>query len=789
MANSDERPGASKAFTLKQALQKAAAAYDGHDWPLAQSICDAVLAKFPANFDALNLSGIIAAQTGRLSTALDCLERAAKAKPGDAFVLNNLGNVLNQLERPADAMALFNRAIGIRSDYAEAFNNRGTAMRALGRHDEALASYEQALALQADYPQALTNRALVLREFGRLEEAIAGHRQALEKAPALVEVWINLAATLNEAGRVLESVECLERAIAINPQAEQAHVNLGNGLRALRRLDEALKCYDSAIELLPDEARAYSNRGSVLFEQGRLNEALQAFDSAVAIDPDDAPTFAARGHALNGMGRIEEAIASYDRALERDADLMWLPGLRQHLRMRACDWTGWPQVLQPLIAAIELDRPAIPPFALLALVDSPALQLKAARVWTSLQAAGSRPSQAALVVAGAERIRVGYFSEDFCNHPVSHLMAGVFERHDRSRIECFAFSLGLDSADDMRARVKGGVDHFIDLSGRSDSDSVALARQLGIEIAVDLSGYTGSSRSALFADRVAPIQVSYLGFLGSMGAEHFDYLIADDTLIPPEQRQHYSERIAGLPSYQANDSHRSVSDRPFLRAQLGLPENGFVFCCFNNNYKMTPPAFASWMRILSRVKDSVLFLLADNPIAERNLRAQASLHEVDPDRLVFAPRVSRPDYLARFRVVDLFLDTWPYNAGTTASDALWVGVPVLTFAGRSMAARVCASVLTAIGLPELIAGSQQGYEDKSVELATEPELMLALRHKLSLQRSSARLFDTPAFTAQLELLYGAMADRSRAGLPAADLRVGSYEGDRIAALSRAGEQK
>jgi predicted O-linked N-acetylglucosamine transferase (SPINDLY family) len=775
LANSDGRAGAAKAFTLKQALQKAAAAYDSHDWPLARSICETVLAKFPANFDALNLSGIIAAQTGCLTIALDRLERAAKAKPGDPSVLNNFGNVLNQLGRHAEALTHFNKAIGLRSDYAEAFNNRATALRGVGRHHEALASYERAIALRPDYPQALANRALALREIGRIDDAIAGYRQALESAPALVEAWINLGATLEEAGRVLESIDCLERAIAIDPQCSQAHVNLGNGLRTLNRLDEALRCYERTIDLLPNDATAYSNRGSVLVDKGRLIEALQAFDQAIALNPDNASTLAARGHALNGLGRLEEAIASYDDALEREPDLQWLAGMRQHVRMQACDWSDWPQVLQPIVEGLEQGRPVVPPFALLALVDSPALQLKAARVWSSVHTACSRPTPPSPIITGSERIRIGYFSEDFCNHPVSHLMAGVFEHHDRSRFECFAFSLGPDSADEMRARVRRGVDHFIDISAHSDSESMAMARRAGIEIAVDLSGYTGSPRTALFAGRVAPIQVGYLGYLGTMGADHVDYLIADDTLIEREQREHYSERIAWLPSYQANDSQRGVGDQQFSRGQLGLPQEGFVFCCFNNNYKITPPTFASWMRILARVEGSVLYLFAGNPIAESNLRAQASLHGVDPDRLVFAPRVSRADYLARFRVADLFLDTWPYNAGTTASDALWVGVPVLTFAGQSMAARVCASVLRAIGLPELIAGSRMEYEQTAVALATHSEQMAALRDKLEARRMTAPLFDTAGFTQGLESIYQSMAERSRRGLPPADLRVSTLQ--------------
>jgi predicted O-linked N-acetylglucosamine transferase (SPINDLY family) len=393
------------------------------------------------------------------------------------------------------------------------------------------------------------------------------------------------------------------------------------------------------------------------------------------------------------------------------------------------------------------------------------LQAAAAHTWVSDRCPASGALGDFAAHAPHDRLRIGYFSSDFRDHAVSHLMAEVFERHDRSRFELTAFSFGPDTGDAMRRRVSAAFERFIDVRGRSAAEVARLARQLEIDIAVDLNGFTQGGQTNVFAFRAAPLQASYVGFLGTMGADYYDYLIADRAIVPEGARAQYSEKIACLPSYQANDSTRPVPERKFSREALGLPPTGFVYCCFNNNYKITPRTFDGWMRILAAVEGSVLFLYADNDLAPANLRKEASRRGVDPRRLVFGERLPLPDYLARYLAADLFLDTLPYNAGATASDALWSGLPVLTCLGESFAGRVGGSLLAAIGLPELAVPTQEAYEARAIALARDPAALAAIRQRLACNRLSTPLFDTAAFTRHLEAAFRAMHERHEAGLP------------------------
>jgi len=370
-----------------------------------------------------------------------------------------------------------------------------------------------------------------------------------------------------------------------------------------------------------------------------------------------------------------------------------------------------------------------------------------------------------------EKIRIGYFSMDFKNHAVAMLTAGLFETHNRARFEVIAFSFGPDTKDEMRVRLEKAFDQFIDVQDKSDKEIAELARQMGIDIAIDLAGFTADSRTGIFAYRAAPVQVNYLGYPGTMGADYMDYLIADETLIPEESRQYYAEKIIYLPCFQANDSKRMIADRVFTREELGLPHHSFVFCCFNNNYKFTPDTFVSWMRILKQTSDSVLFLYAENELVVTNLRREASQQGVDSHRLVFGKKLPAPDYLARYRAADLFLDTLPFNAGTTASDALWAGLPVLTCMGEAFASRMAASLLNAIDMPELITHTQQDYEALAIELATNPDRLKAIRQKLERQRLTTPLFDTELFTRHIEEAYTKMFERYQADLAPAHIYV------------------
>jgi predicted O-linked N-acetylglucosamine transferase (SPINDLY family) len=362
------------------------------------------------------------------------------------------------------------------------------------------------------------------------------------------------------------------------------------------------------------------------------------------------------------------------------------------------------------------------------------------------------------------KIRIGYFSADFRVHPVSTLIAELFELHDKTKFEIIAFSFGEDDKSSMRLRISKSFDQFIDVSNLSDFDIAKLSRDMKVDIAIDLGGYTADSRTGIFSYRAAPIQVHYIGYLGTMGADYIDYIIADKTLIPDASQPYYSEKVVYLPnSYQANDRKRLISDKQFTKQELGLPENSFVFCCFNNNYKILPATFSSWMRILKEVEGSVLFLYAENNWAKDNLQKEAEIRGVNSSKLIFGMNIPYADYLSRYQTCDLFLDTFPYNAGTTASDALWTGLPVLTLMGQSFASRVAASLLNAIGLPELITNTQEEYESLAIELAMNPSKLAAIKLRLANNRLTYPLFDTPLFTKNLEAAYIKMFEKYLAG--------------------------
>jgi predicted O-linked N-acetylglucosamine transferase (SPINDLY family) len=433
--------------------------------------------------------------------------------------------------------------------------------------------------------------------------------------------------------------------------------------------------------------------------------------------------------------------------------------------MQVCDWHDMHEDLERITDGLRAHLPVCLPFAALALLDSPALHRAAAESWIREEAPSDLSLGAIRVRSRPPKIRIGYFSADLRSHPVAQLAAGLFESHDRSRFEVTAFAFGPRANDAVQTRLMKAFERYIDVRDRSDREVAALAREIGIDIAVDLNGITQHSRSKIFALRAAPVQVNYLGFPGTMGAGYMDYLVADRTVIPREHRPHYAEKIIYLPdSFLPFDSSYAIADKKFTRESLGLPPKGFVFCCFNSIYKITPTVFDSWMKILKRVDGSTLWLSQPNAAAAGNLRKEAARRGIDPERLVFAPRwASSPEHLARLRVADLFLDTLPYNAHATALDALWATLPVLTCEGQGFAGRVAASLLRAVDLPELITGSLAQYEDTASQLAEEPERLAQLRRRLAQNRSSTPLFDTEKYTRNLEAAYEHIHERYRSG--------------------------
>ncbi|OHC62313.1 MAG: hypothetical protein A2040_06055 [Rhodocyclales bacterium GWA2_65_19] len=733
---------------------------------------DRALAIKPDYAKALSNRGNALLDLKRHQEALDSYGRALKIKPDYAEALNNRGSALRELKRLEEALESFDRALKIKSDYAEALKNRGNALRDLRRPEEALDSYDRALKIKPDYAEALSDRGNALGALKRTEEALESYGRALAIEPNYPEALNNRGNALRELKRLEEALESYDRALKIKPDYAEALSDRGNALGDLKRTEEALESYGRALAIKPNYPEALNNRGNALRELKRLDEALESFDRALKINPDYVVAHHNRGAALHDLKRFGEALESYGRALRIKPDLEFLFGYWLFIKMKVCDWSDLESQFVQLFERIEHEEKASAPFPVLAMSDSPALQRKAAEIWVRAKCPRSNALPKIATRPIHNKIRIGYFSADLHNHATANLMAELFETHDKSKFELTAFSFGPEKSDVMRKRVAGAFDRFIDVRTRSDRDVAILARSLEIDIAVDLKGFTQDSRAGVFAMRAAPLQVSYLGYPGTMGADYIDYLIADPTLIPESHQNDYAEKIAYLPNcYQVNDVKRRIAEEEFSRADLGLPQRGFVFCCFNNNFKITPDTFDRWMRILKRVEGSVLWLFEDNAEASSNLRKEALLRGVDADRLIFAKRLELPEHLARHRQADLFLDTLPYNAHTTASDALWTGLPVLTCLGETFAGRVAASLLNAIHLPELITSAPEAYEALAIELAMNPDKLRSIKQKLASNRLATPLFDTQLFARHIEAAYTAMYERYQADLAPEHIHV------------------
>ena len=726
----------------------------------------------PASWEELFQQAQRLQQQGQLERAIElygmCVERA----PERAEAYYKRANSLNTLGRLEPALEDYDRAISLNPSYTYALCNRGSVLERLGRRDEALASFDRALEL--DPKDALThyNRGSVLKDLKRYDEALTSYEAAVALNGNNAEAQVNRGNVLQELLRHEAALESFGRALALNPALAQAFEGRGVSLHFLSRLEEALAAYDKAIALKPDLASSYLRRGFLLTDLQKMDEAIASFDRAIEIDPDYAEAYFHRGYWQRMGGRFDSAAADFAVVADLTPDIEFLPGMRLEASLQVCDWSDFDALVKQVAAGIENDARVAHPFIVMALTDSARLQHKAARTWVSHSCPADGSLGPIARRARPRKLTVGYFSADLQEHPIGRLLPELIEIHDRSRFEVIAFSFGQETNDESRQRLMRAFDRFTEVREKSPVEIAALARSLDVDIAVDLGGYTLNNRANIFALRAAPVQVSYLGYLGTMGASYMDYIVADRTVVTPESETHYSEKIIYLPdSHQVNDRKRRIADKVFTRRELGLPPQGFVFCCFNTSYKISLMTFAGWMRILKAVPGSVLLLYANHEATETNLRAHAQRHGVDTHRLVFGERLPPAQYLARYRAADLFLDTLPYAAGTTASDALWAGLPVLTLTGEAFASRIAASLLSAIGVPELITSTQQQYELLAIELALNPQRLAGIRTRIQDNRLTCPLFDTPRFARNLEAAYTVIHDRYQAGLPPDHIRL------------------
>lgn len=695
-----------------------------------------ILESEPDHLDAMHLLGVSETQLGQPESGLVWITRSLTINPHQPVAIANQGNALLALDRAVEALASYDKSLQLMPDYLLALLGRGNALSVLGRQEEALGSFDRALTFASDFVPALGGRANALQKLGRYTDSLSAYDQAIELMPDLAP----------------------------------AHLGRGLSLRGLGEYSKALSSIDRALHLDPGYADALLARGNVLSETGDAQRATDAYDRALERNPAFAAAWFGRGLALSLQSRHREAADSLLRVMSIDPAYPYAQGAWLRAKLELADWSDYAASARIITERIGRDERADLPFSFLALCDSPTLQLKCARLLAVPQTSG----MPRLIVGGApsKRIRVAYISADFLEHPTSYLMAGVFERHDRERFDIIGVSLRNDERSPTARRVRAAFEHWVDASPRTDAQVAALIGDLDVDVAVDLMGYTGEHRAGLFAHRPAPVQVSYLGFPASTGTPYMDYLIADEFLIPRDRQCDYSERIAYLPEcFQANDDRRPAIAETPTREQAHLPATGFVWCSFHSTYKLNPPVFDVWARLLLAVPESVLWLLGDNREIEQNLRREAGARGVDPRRLVFAQSEPYHRHLARLRLADVCLDTYPFNGGATTSDALWAGLPVVTRAGAGFAARMSGSLLTALGLPGLVARSLEEYERVALRLATDKRLLERMRSALAPGRHSNTPFDTDRFCRHLEQAYLVMVERRRRGLPPETFRV------------------
>ena len=686
----------------------------------AKDISLNVLEKDPKNFNALQLLGIIDYQKKNFLNSAEMFKKSININPNHAESYNNYSLALSNLNKFEEAIASWNNAIKINPNYAEAFYNQGNAYLELKKFNSALESYNQAIKIKPDYKQAYNNRGNVLKDLRLLNEAIKSYNQAIKIKPINAEEYNNCGNIYLELKLLNEAVKYYNEAIKINPNYAEAHYNYGKVVNQLKGPREAIESYKKAIKINPNYAEAYNNLGNAYSELKLLNEAFKCYDQAIKINPN----------------------------------IDFLFGTLIQTKCALCDWDNFAKEQKQLENQIINNNKSTTPFPTLSIFDSPKIQKMAAEKWVENEFPSTNILEPINKRSPNKKIRIGYYSADFRNHAMSYLLVNLFEVHDKSKFELIAFSFGPETNDEIRNRISSAFDKFINVNLKSDKEIAQLSRDLKIDIAIDLMGFTEHNRFGIFVERCAPIQVNYLGYPGTIGSDCIDYLIADKVLILDKNKEFYSEKIIYLPNtYQVNDSTQEISKKTFNKKELGLPENSFVYCCFNQSYKISPSIFNVWMRILDSVDNSVIWLLSDNEISKKNLKKELNKKGININRIIFADRMPRPEHLARHKLADLFIDTFPYTAHTTASDALRSGLPLVTLKGQSFASRVASSLLTSIGLSELITENEEEYEELAIKLANNKPLLNDIRNKLNKNIITSPLFNTKVFSKNLEKSY------------------------------------
>ena len=734
----------------------------------AKNIYEILLEYNQNHFKSLCNLGVISFQTNDYYTAVSLLTKAIEVNPGEPTVHANLGLAYQALGQHEKSIQYYDSAIKLKPELVEAHMKKGLALHLLTRFEEAIISYDLAINLKSDISQLWANRGASLASLNRLEDAISSYDKAINLNPNLAPAHINRGKTLQQINRFEDAIISYYKAIGLNPNLAEIYCNLGYLLIKLNNIEEAIVNCDKAIKLKPNLAEAYANRGNAFFNLRHFDDAISNYDKAISLKPDWAEAYANRGQIFEEFGCFEKAINDYELALKLDLNTEFLIGLSIFAKLKVCDWGNLHFSIDAFKQGIISTNKISSPLVALSFIDDPMLHFLNTKTYSEYLYPKNQCLDQISRNALNEKIRVGYFSSDlFVEHPVSFLTTEFFE------LQIFAFTFAEKTESYLKQKSLNYFSNIFEVHNKSDKEIAELSRKLGIDIAIDLGGYTKNSRPRIFSYRAAPIQVNFLGYPGTMAADYFDYIISDKTVIPEDNQIYFSEKICYLPhSYMPFDTSLRLSEKEISRIEFGLPENVFIYACFNNSFKISYDLFKSWMRILSVTNDSVLWLSNLNDYARDNLINEAKKWSINSDRIIFANHLDKiEDHLNRHTLADLFLDTSPYNGHTTSLNALWAEIPVLTLIGKSFASRVTASFLNVLGLPELISHTLEDYEAKAIEFFKERNKLNTIKQLIKKNKRTSPLFCTSLLTQHVEAAYIEMHRRNKSDQPPSNLYI------------------
>jgi len=777
-------------FNEAQKIQEAIGLLQSGQLALAQQILAEVISNNPKSDEALHLQGLVSSQQNQLPQAYDLISQAIAINPKNSFYYSNRGEIARQLGKPKLAIEDLDSAISIEPKKPSSFLNRAVAYHQLkdytmaidnyqaainlglknseiyfylgniyaelSEYSKAVESYQESLKLNPNHSQSWVNLGFVHDKRKMFAEAVECYRKSIALNPGDAVAYSNLGKSLSELGLDEECIKECSKAIQINPRLAAAYSNLADAMTNLKKYEQAISYYQKAIEIKHDYYQAYFNYAGALMAAHDFTQAIAILDYAIKINPLSADAFYNRSQAKLKNKDIRSSLEDSEVVLKLKPDMDYVLGGLMGGYLSLGEWDKFEQFRQIVAEKTQKFQRVAHPMQLMLVFDS-LEYLKTAAILLIKKRYAIGKNRFNTITNRHSKIRVGYFSEDFKQHPVSYLLAEVLELHDKTQFEIHAFSFSKDKPDALTERISRGVEHFYDVRDKTNEEIVELARSLNLDIAIDLGIFT-AEQLMVFKERVAPVQVNYLGYAGTSGSPYMDYIIADEFTIPESAENYYTEKIVRLPCFMPRDTQVKPSTRKFTRKECGLPDEGFVFCCTSGYGKILPEIFTAWMNILKQVPGSCLWLgqSKDSAVMDK-IGGHAEKHGVDPQRIVFAKRLDLPaDYLARLGLADLFLDTFPYGAHTLSNDALWAGVPVLTRVGEGFASRVAGSFLTQLKLPELITTSLAEYEAQAIRIGNHPEQAAQLRQKILTQKASSQIFNAVYFTQKLEESFKAM---------------------------------